>query len=270
MTQAQVTRSELGAYELYLERTHRAHVWGVVVAGVLGLVPWTDAIDGLGWSWLLAGYFAGVVGAELVIRGGRIRGTRTTWTTKVPLVPRWLRPLPWVTLLPCLAAPMLLLGRHPRGRYHVHGRLGSAWGIDTWFPPGLVIGTAGFAGVTLLAWSLLMWRLRRLPLDPHLQVVDVFTRCASARLGAVTATALGLALLSQVASMADESLTSDSCDARIRCHYLYAAHAWAGPAQDVGLLCAVGALLGFLAGRLWAVTEGKGSRRSRRAGAATA
>ena len=81
------------------------------------------------------------------------------------LLPLWARVLPWLFLVPCLAAPVLLLGDHPVGVARFKDGTGSVLATAAWFPSGVLIGTSVFALAALLVWRLTLRALTTRPLS---------------------------------------------------------------------------------------------------------
>lgn len=249
----------------YQARTRRARWWGVVgavIAGGLGLLGSTEDAAALGIARLLTGYMVGSAVAELFSPQRRAAGALHTasLTTREPnlLLPVWARILPWLLLTPCLASPLLILGDHPTGVTRLRDQTGSAMATAHWFPSSVLISIAVLAATGLVFWRSILRRLahRRLPVDrPSAARVDLLTRALSARAASGTAAALGMSLLSGLAYLSGEPLSSMACTTVSDCHYVYAGHAQSSLIQNLALLTLLAAILLFLLSRLPRVNE---------------
>jgi hypothetical protein len=253
------TTENLAAVTAYRKRTHRLHWYGVlgaVFAGSAGLLGSTG--EGSGWSvaTLLVGYLFGSTVAEAFSRQRRAAGSvhAASLVTRRPdrLVPPWLRVLPWVSLVPCLAAPLLIIGDHPTGVTRFKDHTGSGMAHATWFSTTALVTTAVLAASGLILWRWALCRLarRRLPADrPGAARLDLLMRALSARSISGTAAALGLVLLSGLASLSDQVLVSSTCTAVAHCHDLYSAEAQRHLIENVGAVVGVVGIVVFLASR---------------------
>ena len=248
------------ALAAYASRVRRARWWGV--AGVLiasGLGWLGPSVDAAGWhlSLLLAGYLIGSGVAEFVSpalqHSGSVHAASLAPRAPASLLPLWAQVLPWLCLVPCVAAPVLLLGDHPVGVTRFTDSMGSVIATAAWFPSSVLIGTSVFALAALLVWRLTLRALtaRPLPLDRvGAAQVEILTRALSARAVSGAAAALGLMLLSGLGYLSAEPLMSQVCTSVNDCHYLYGWHDHYGVFQDVGWLMAVAAILVFWFSRL--------------------
>ena len=153
----------------YLARAKKARrvgVWtalGMVMLG-LSLSSQSDSLA-LTVAQLCFGYLLGSVVAGWVLQ--RHLGPATVRTASLQrrtlssMLPWWARLLPWVTLLPCVASPLLLLGHHPD---YTHPDInGNALSTTSrlWFAPGTLVEISVTAAAALLLMWLLEWRLTR-------------------------------------------------------------------------------------------------------------
>ena len=248
------------ALAAYASRVRRARWWGaggVLIASGLGLLG--PSVEDGGWdlSLLLAGYLIGSGVAEFASPALRQSGTThaASLAPRAPasLLPLWAQVLPWLFLVPCLAAPVLLLGDHPVGVARFKDSTGSVLATAAWFPTSVLIGTAVLALAALLVWRLTLRALtaRPLPLDRvGAAQVDLLTRALSARAASGAAAALGLLLLGGLGALSAEPLMSQACTSVTDCHYLYWWHDHYAVFQDVGGLMAFAAVLVFWFSRL--------------------
>ncbi|MDQ6687292.1 MAG: hypothetical protein M3Z50_06730 [Actinomycetota bacterium] len=245
------TRRTLAAYRA---RSHRSRWWGVVgalIAGAAGLLGTTDNAAGLGLARLLIGYLVGSAAAEMLSPRRRAAGSvhAASLMTRHPdlLLPRWARVLPWLFLVPCLGAPLLLLGHHPSGVTRFHSHTGHGFSTAWWFSATTLVSIAAFAATGLVCWRLtLSWLARRrLPVDnPDAARLDLLTRAMSARAVSGSAAVLGMSLLGGLTLLSSEPLQSMACSID-GCHYLYAWHDRYHLIEDVGLLLLLGAVFLF-------------------------
>jgi hypothetical protein len=254
------TPANVGTLTAYVRRTHRAHWYGVIGAlavGAIGLLGSTGS-EGGGWTLarILIGYLFGASLAEVFWPQRRAGGDVHTASlvTRDPdqLSPRWGRWLPWAALVPCLFAPLLLLGDHPTHVYRGHVSYRSTVITNDWSPTPLLLTTALIAAAGLALWRVSLHRLsrRRLPADqPGAARLDLLTRALSARSIAGTAASLGLVLLGGLASLSELALYSRACTRPGGCDVVYAEHPYAHQIQDLGLLVVV-ALFLFLSSRI--------------------
>jgi len=254
------TEKNVTALSAYAARVRRTRWWGV--AGVLiasGLGWLGPSADAAGWnlSLLLAGYLIGSGVAEFASptlqHSGSMHAASLSPRAPASLLPSWARILPWLSLVPCLAAPVLLVGDHPVGVTRFKDSSGSVRTSAAWFPPSVLIGTAMFALAALLVWRVTLRALtaRPLPLDRvEAARVDILTRALSARAVSGAAAALGLLLLGGLGFLSAEPLMSQVCTVVTDCHYVYAWHHKYSLFQDVGGLMVVAAVLLFWFSRL--------------------
>ena len=244
----------------YVTRTRRSRWWGVVgafVASGAGLFGFAGDSVGQGIAWIFAGYLVGSAVAEALTPVRAAVGTVHTASLAIRepnlFLPVWARALPWVFLLPCLVAPLLLWGDHQTGVTRVHDLSGRAIAQASWFSSPALIGCAVVAAAALAFWWLTLRRLarRRLPVDGvGAARLDLLTRALSARAMSGAAAALGLSLLAGLAFLGTEPLMSRTCTSPSECHYLYGWHDRSDLLQNVGGLLLVAAILVFWLGRL--------------------
>jgi hypothetical protein len=253
------TPANVGTLTAYVRRTHRAHWYGAIgalAAGALGLLGSTGG-EGGGWTLarILIGYLFGASLEEVFWPQRRAEGVVHTASlvTRDPdhLSPRWGRWLPWAALVPCLFAPLLLLGDHPTHVFRGHVPHRPSFTND-WSAAPLLVTTALIAAAGLVLWRLSLQRLsrRRLPADqPGAARLDLLTRALSARSIAGTAASLGLVLLGGLASLSGPALYSRTCTRPGGCDVVYAEHPYGHRIEDLGLLVVVGFFL-FLSSRI--------------------
>ena len=216
----------------YMARTKKARrvgVWtalGMVMLG-LSLSSQSDSVA-LKVAQLSFGYLLGSVVAGWVLQ--RHLGPSTVRTASLQrrtlssLLPWWARVLPWVTLLPCVASPLLLLGHHPTYTHRYTISNGFATTSMTWFAPSTLTAISVTAAAALLLTCLLQWRLTRRKVevkDRDAAHLDLVTRALSARATAGSASALGLAFLSGLGDLSDDPLQSRRCNAALHCRDAY-------------------------------------------------
>ena len=248
------------ALAAYASRVQRARWWGVAGVLIASGLGWLDpSVDAEGWnlSMLLAGYLIGSGVAEFVSpalrQSGSVHAASLAPRAPASLLAPWARVLPWLFLVPCLAAPVLLLGDHPVGVARFKDGTGSVLATAAWFPSSVLIGTSVLALAALLVWRLTLRALttRPLPLDRvEAAQVDILTRALSARAVSGAAAALGLLLLGGLGSLSGAPLMSQVCTSVNHCHYLYGWHDHSGVFQGVGGLMAFAAILVFWFSRL--------------------
>lgn len=254
------TEENWATLSAYASRVRRARWWGV--AGVLiasGLGWLGPSVDAAGWtlSLLLTGYLIGAGVAEFAAPTLRQTGSvhAASLAPRVPatFLPSWARVLPWLTLVPCLAAPLLLVGDHPVGITRFKDAAGSVMATATWFPPSVLVGTSVLALAGLVVWRVTLRALaaRPLPLDrPEAARVELLTRALSARAVSGTAAALGLLLLGALAFLSAGPLMSQVCTSVNDCDYVYGWHHHYDVLQSAGGLLLVAAVLLFWFSRL--------------------
>jgi hypothetical protein len=254
------TERNLSMLSTYAARVRRSRWWGVVGVLVAAGLGWLGPSEDAG-GWTLARLFAGyLIGSGVAeFASPRLEPSGSTHVAslspRVPasLLPTWARVLPWVCLVPCLAAPVLILGDHPAGVTRFRDRSGRALATAAWFSPAVLITTALLALAALVLWQLTLHALaaRPLPLDREDEArVDLLTRALSARAVSGSAGALGLSLLGGLGYLSAEPLVSEVCLSVGDCHPVYTWHDNVGLFQDVGGLMIVAAILLFWFSRL--------------------
>lgn len=254
------TEANLAVLTRYAVRVRRARWWGVVGVLVAAGVGWLGpSQDAAGWylARLLAGYLVGSGIAEFAApamqRSGPTHVASLTTRAAGSFLPWWARTLPWLCLVPCLAAPVLFVGEHPVGITRLQDRRGSVLATAAWFSPSVLIGTAMFALAGLVVWRVTMHALavRALPLDRTDQArVELLTRALSARAVCGTAAALGLSLLGGLAYLSARALMSRVCTTVADCGYAYAWHDRHNLFESIGALMVLAAILLFWFSRL--------------------
>jgi len=260
------TEENQRALAAYAARVRRARWWGVAGMLIASSLGWLGPSAGvMGWdlSLLLAGYLIGSGVAEFASpalqRSGSMHAASLAPRAPASLLPPWARVLPWLTLVPCLAAPLLLVGDHPVGVSRFKDSRGGVWVSAAWFPSSVLIGTAVLALATLVLWRLTLRALtvRPLPLDrSEAARLDMLTRALSARAVSGAAATLGLLLLGGLGFLSAEPLMSEVCTAVRECHYVYGWwHRWSSVFHGVGALLLVTAVLLFWFSRLPRVNQ---------------
>jgi hypothetical protein len=254
------TERNLTVLVRYASRVRRARWWGVVgvlIAATLGWLGSSGETAGVSLSRLFAGYLIGSGVAEFTSRPRTAQGSAhmASLFPRVPssLLPAWGQLLPWLSLVPCLAAPLLLIGDHPDGVTRVRDRFGSAMATASWFSPSVIVWTALLALGALLVWRTTLRTLaaRPLPLDDEDDArVDLLTRLLSARAVSGSAAAVGLSLLGGLALSSPAPLMSMVCPSVSDCHYVYGWHQHYELLQNLGGLLVLTAILLFLFSRL--------------------
>lgn len=254
------TAANLAVLSRYATRVRRARWWGVVGVVIAAGIWWfgtSEDAAGLSLARFFAGYLIGSGLAEFAPPALKPSGPThvASLSPRAPasLLPRWARVLPWLFLVPCLAAPLLLMGDHPVGVTRFRHGTGSVRDTATWFAPSVLVGTAVVAIASLIVWQLTLHALaaRPLPLDPTgAAQVDLLTRALSARAVSGTAAALGLSLLGGLGYLSFGPLTSSVCTSVSGCHYVYAAHDRYVLFQGVSGLLILSAILLFWFSRL--------------------
>lgn len=209
----------------YLVRTNRARrggVWvgfGTATFGAL-LIPGQNSIA-LTVAQVCAGYLVGSVIAGLVMERtastSTVRSASLVPRTTSSLLPLWARVLPWVTLLPCIACPLLLLGDHPAFTRRVRNGNGTALDQVTWFTPATLAAISATAALALLLTVVLEWKVTRTRVqvdDLQETHLDLVTRSLSARATAGSASALGLACISGLGYLSVDVVRSEICSER--------------------------------------------------------
>lgn len=215
----------------YLARARKARktgVWLAILTAAFGLtlIPNQQAFA-MTAAQLFAGYLVGSVVASSVLERSRTTTIRTaslSRRTASSLLPSWARALPWITLIPCAACPLLLLGHHPTLTETVRQGTGSAMKTLTWFSPSTLTAISATAAVALVTTIVVTRRLARRRLqvdDPALAHLDLVTRAMSARATAGSASALGIAMLAGICYIAHDVLGSYDCTRDPRCRLVY-------------------------------------------------
>ena len=260
-----LTSDNMAALAAYRARIRRARWWGVAGAAAAAAFGWLGSSGdaaGVGVARLVAGYLVGSVACELLTPQRRAVGAvhSASLVSREPelLLPLWARITPWLVLVPCLLAPLAMVGDHPTGVTHIKDRTGSATVTAHWFASSALIGIAALAAIGLVLWRLVLHRLagRRLPLDSSSAAqLDLLTRALSARAASGAATALGLSLLAGFAYLSVEPLVSMACTTPADCHFVYAWHDHYDLVQNLGMVALLAAFLTFLWGRRPRVPE---------------
>jgi hypothetical protein len=251
------TEVNLAVLVRYAARVKRARWYGVIGVVVAASLGWFEVTDGLQPAVLLAGYLVGSGVAELrSVRpppSGTLHVASLSHRRPALLLPTWIRLLPWVSLVPLLAAPLLLVGDHPVGVFAFRDRSGSVHMTATWFSGEVVTTTVALALACLALWhaTLHLLTTRPLPLeDSDLARVDVLTRALSARAVSGTAAALGLALLARLFVLGGRALDSQVCTSVQDCRPVYGWHEHAAALDWTGGCLLLASLLVFWASRL--------------------
>lgn len=254
------TAANLAVLTQYATRVRRARWWGVVGVLVAAGLGWLGpSVDAAGWhlARLFAGYVVGSGLAEFAVpalqRSGPTHVASLTTRAPASLLPLWARILPWLCLVPCLAAPALLLWDHPVEVSRFSDSIGTVQFTAAWFSPNVLIATAVFALAGLVVWRATMHALavRPLPLDDTDEArVELLTRALSARAVSGTAAALGFSLLAGLGYLSVEPLTSRVCTAVQDCRYVYAWHDRYDLIQSVGVVLVLAAIVLFWFSRL--------------------
>jgi hypothetical protein len=237
-----VTPVSLAASVTYIDRTRRARRYGIVLGLIAGFGPLASSSSGgsLVIPRMIAGYLLGLLASELFApRPERPARRQALLRPRTPddLISHRARWLPWLTLLPVVLAPLLLVGWHPRGRSHVtypnHG--GSCSAIASWPGSTYLFAVAGLAVVALAAWEVTLHRLavRQQPAEnPTMRSLDHAMRAHSARSAVAAASALGFVLLAQIASAVDDGVHSFLCTVPINGHFSVGnVYSWGGSAD---------------------------------------
>jgi hypothetical protein len=214
--------------DAYLRRKRRGWHFGVV----LGLVAAFGPLAGEhGRSLLLprlfAGYLLGLLVSELIVKApqrSQLRAASLRPRSRDDLLPPIGQLLPWLTLVPVLAAPLLAVGWHPRGTTRTHdGHGNSCLGVAYWPHTATLFAVAGLAGFALVATMLILRRLvrRALPAeDPTVLALDRSLRARSARSAVAAATALGVLLMSYIAAAVDDGSHAYVCYRPLPVHHV--------------------------------------------------
>lgn len=216
----------------FLARTNKARrigVWAGFGAALTGvLIPGQNSMA-LTVAQMCAGYLVGSVVAGLVLeRQGptsTVRRASLVPRTTSSLLPMWARVLPWMTLLPCIASPLLLLGDHPVFTRTVRNKYGTGLDRMAWFSPTTLAAISITAALALTLTVVLEWKLTRTRLhvdDAQVAHLDLVTRALSARATAGSASALGLACIAGLGYLAYDVMRSVLCSHPVGgCTYPY-------------------------------------------------
>jgi hypothetical protein len=203
----------------YLLRLRRARVGGLLFGIAVGFAPWgEDTSFHLGLGRLFVGFLLGLLLSELLVREGPRQPRRAASLHRRStrdLLPFGVRALPWLTLAPLLATPLLALGNHPRGMSSTSGPNGdSCQGSAYWPSTGALIATGAIALIALVATELVLRRLvdRAQPADdPDAWSLDHELRASSARSAVAAASAMGLAITATVLTALNNGAHSFVC-----------------------------------------------------------
>jgi hypothetical protein len=212
------TSATLACARDYLMRIRRARIFGIVLGLVAGFGPLAGE-DGqsLVVPRMFAGYLIGLLLSELFRQGParqRMRAAALQPRSSADLVPRVGRVLPWLTLVPLLATPVLAVGWHPRGVTRFSDANGDCTGAASWPRMATLLVVAGLAAAALVATMLILRRLARRALpaeDETLLTLECALRLRSARSATAAATALGLILVSGIAESIYTGMHSYVC-----------------------------------------------------------
>ena len=244
----------------YLARARRARWIGFAGGAVLGFGPMAgDSGESLLVPRLLAGYLFGVLLSDLLTprtpRAG-VRAASLRPRSAADLVPRAALVLPWLTLLPLLAAPLLALGWHPQGMTRFDNAGGNGVCHANWPHTPTLFGIAGLAAVSLVLLTLTLRRLARRPQpaeDAASLRLDRVLRARSARAAIAAATALGLTLLNIVGESVYEGIHSYDCALPMTNSAIGNVYSWAGSVN--GWLQNASLLLLLLAIPAWLICQ---------------
>lgn len=214
----------------YIRRMHRLRWWGVVGAIFLGVVGWVSVsthTPAYGPARVFAGYLLGSAVGELTMPSRHPAGPHRTASLgtrgALAFVPRWGRVVPFLTLVPCLASPLLLLFGHSTSPAQISSLDGPRTITPHWFSTVALVTTAGTAAFGLLAWWLTLRRIsgRSLPTEgTDATRLDVLTRLLSARAASGAASALGLVLLGGLGLLGENAMRTLSCTSTSHCHLM--------------------------------------------------
>ena len=231
----------------YLVRARRARWIGFAGGVVLGFGPMAgEGGESLLVPRLLAGYLFGVLLSDLLTptttRGG-VRAASLHPRSAGDLVPRAALALPWLTLLPLLATPLLALGWHPHGVTRLNKASGDGVCSAYWPHTATLFGIAGLAAISLVLLTLTLRRLSHRPQpaeDAASLRLDRVLRARSARAAIAAATALGLTLLNIVGESVYQGTNSYDCTRPMANSLTGNVYSWAGSVnpwlQNVSLL----------------------------------
>jgi hypothetical protein len=203
----------------YLRRRRRARVGGLLLGLAFGLAPAAgdDEFNLTLGRWLV-GFLLGLLASELLVRQ-RPRQQRRAASlhrrSTRDLIPFGARLLPWLTLVPLMATPLLALGTHPRGRTSTGTPGGDSCEASAYWPStGELIAAGVIAVAALVATELILRRLVDRPQpadDPDAWTLDHELRARSARAAVAAASAMGLAMTSNVIQAVNDGAHSFVC-----------------------------------------------------------
>lgn len=219
----------------YVARTRRTRLVGLFCGLLLGLGPLAETDDLAQLvARLVAGYLLGVLLSELVTpRGdrGTIRAASLQPRSVSDLLPRIALALPWLTLLPVLATPLLAIGWHPRGTSRLTGAAADCFSTAYWPHTSTLFFIAGLAATGLVVLTVTLHRLARRsqPAEDGAALrLDRVLRARSARAAIAAGTALGLSLLSLVGALVYDGIHSYVCSRPIGASNVGNVYSWAG------------------------------------------
>lgn len=202
----------------YLARARRSRWFGLACGLVAGIGPLAGEEDhSLVVPRLLAGYLFGVLLSELFpprAARGSVRVASLRPRLVRDLVPPFALVLPWLVLLPVLAAPLLALGSHPRGVTRFKSAQADCFGRAYWPRTSTLIGIAALAALGLILLVLALRRAARRPQqvdDPSTLQLDRALRGRSARAAVASASAMGLTLLGLIGQYLYDGIHSFDC-----------------------------------------------------------
>jgi hypothetical protein len=217
----------------YLVRRRRARWVGLACGLALGLGPLAETNDIAELvARLLAGYLLGVLLSDLIApRPGRgeIRAASLRPRSVSDLVPLSALALPWLTLVPVFATPLLAIGWHPRGA--THDASGDCFDRAYWPHTATLFFIAVLAGAALVVLNVTLHRLahRAQPAeDTDALQLDRALRARSARAAIAAGTALGLSLISLVGKLVYEGIHSYVCSRPAGTGTVGNVYSWAG------------------------------------------
>lgn len=219
----------------YLVRRKRAGRAGLVCGLLLGLGPLAETNDLAQLvARLLAGYLLGVLLSEFIARRGErgsVRAASLRPRSVSDLLPRAALALPWLTLLPVLATPLLAIGWHPRGRTGSHSPSSSCYSEAYWPRTSTLFFIAGMAAAGLVVLTVTLHRLahRSQPAEDAAALrLDRVLRARSARAAVAAGTSLGLSLISLVGVLVYQGVHSWVCSRPSGDSHIGNVYSWAG------------------------------------------